>query len=637
MAHWQNAGMDTTVKQHSLTYEAIIEEQDRPIKLGTCIARSDDSGIWNFCKAWYLFPVHLLACVALMVGVIRLQGHEFEIGASPTIWTLGSRLYQSQVTGLISLGLVTIRLIAGSSSVLLAWRIAFVLLEKRGITLAGLTRLINIRVPLLPSKSSSNSLLWSIWATTTVLLLWPQGFAAPLASSSVSWIPGTRVLQEAKSTLVSSFGNLTDWPAIWYVDARMSAVMDAVSLTAKDPTYAFNQAHIPLRRYFNSTQMVPSGSKIDLTMPYFAVTLRWVDASSDDRSKRAGDPQYQDVNTDKGFPIRNEGAIGLIRDEPWDSQAAMPKETSTINDTRFIGIKLGGFKFGDELPDGSHATASTRCQTTSEYFGQLPNVDHYQNTIVEGKKAIAYDCYMFAEATIIAGSIQAKTCTVTASDSSGKSYATCSVERDDKAIEPHWIAGLALDFTSEVLKYTVMQNYSQPWISHDLDDYVSGMLTLGYHAAWSGLMTRLGNDSEPAAFRPASPIVFASIDNTKLYVWLAMQATLTISAVLVLLAQSVSKTKTIRDPTIAALTIDLTDIAHSGRANGLCNATALSKEDAKLPSLRWQEERTKSRGGQAGTDGSSCRKIVFVDEAPRGGIRRRGHFKDQRQAGNIQH
>lgn len=99
---------------------------------------------------------------------------------------------------------------------------------------------------------------------------------------------------------------------------------------------------------------------------------------------------------------------------------------------------------------------------------------------------------------------------------------------------------------------------------------------------------------------------------------------------LVLLAQCVSRTKTILDPTVAALTIDFMDVTYSGRADGLCNAVILSKEDGKLPSLQWAEEGARTRRGQASSDDSSCRIIVFVDEAVRG-VRRRRQYREQLQ------
>jgi hypothetical protein len=67
-----------------------------------------------------------------------------------------------------------------------------------------------------------------------------------------------------------------------------------------------------------------------------------------------------------------------------------------------------------------------------------------------------------------------------------ESFATCYIEGSEDDIIEDWLTGAALDFTSETLKYTVLQNYSQPWLSHSLENYTTGMLTVGYHAAHGG-------------------------------------------------------------------------------------------------------------------------------------------------------
>ncbi|KAL8655823.1 MAG: hypothetical protein Q9226_002887 [Calogaya cf. arnoldii] len=437
--------MNRPFDKNGLAYEALIPQHAHSTKPIRCLTRSDDSGLWNVCKAWYLFLLHLMACTALVVGIIWLDNHQFEIGEAPTIFTTNYRLHQAQVTALVSLGLVLVRLVVSSSSVLLAWRIVFILLEKRGITLGELARLTNFRVPILPGKQSRKSLLWSVWAATTIILLWPQGFAAPLASSSISWIPGTRVLPESKLTSVASFGDYADWPVIVYHDARMTAIIASVAMTAKDPTYAFHASPIPLRRHFNSSQTIPGGSKIDMTVPYFAVNLRWVDASSDGRSRSAGDSGAQDVN-ENTFGIRAAGAVGILRDQKWDPWEAMPDAAKIFRGKKFVSVHMGTLLFGEELPDGSRANKDTKCPTVSDTFGKLPDVEQYQVGIGNGKELQAYDCYIFAEATITAGSFPAKACTVTTSAGNAELYATCSTEREDNAVEQHWLTDLALDF-----------------------------------------------------------------------------------------------------------------------------------------------------------------------------------------------
>lgn len=162
-----------------------------------CSIRNDSSDLWNTIKAWYTFLVHIGACIGLVFGLIAIDVYKFKIGSGASVWEWPrERLYQSQVTALISLALVLIRLIYGGCSALLAWRIICILLEKRGITLGELTRLADLRIPVLPRRAGGSredpgfwraSVGWSLWAAVAILLLWPPAVVASLASSSISW------------------------------------------------------------------------------------------------------------------------------------------------------------------------------------------------------------------------------------------------------------------------------------------------------------------------------------------------------------------------------------------------------------------------------------------------------------------
>lgn len=175
------------------------------------------------------------------------------------------------------------------------------------------------------------------------------------------------------------------------------------------------------------------------------------------------------------------------------------------------------------------------------------------------------------------------------------------------------MASLALDFTSESLKYAVLQNYTQPWISRDLNDYTVGTLTLGYHAAYGGLMKKLGNSSETASFRPTEPVVRTSINKKRLYGWLGLNATLTLSAIMVFFAQRRSKTKAIRDITLAALTMDLTEVTHDSRASGLCNAVVMNEHDRQLPKMKWKKFGTTDEEDLGTMHGCCQRGVAFVE------------------------
>lgn len=194
-------------------YQAVVQERSERTP-DICTIRADDSGTWDTLKAWYLFLIHLVTCVLLLITVDQwVDNHNFNTGSPHSLFT--SDLYQTQVTGLISLALVIIRLLAGSCTAHVVWRTIFVLLDKRGITLTELVRLDNYRVPIIPQGGSRAQLLWSCWAATLIVLLWPSGFAAPLANSSVAWIPSARLSDTPTRVSLGAVGQFADWGVSW--------------------------------------------------------------------------------------------------------------------------------------------------------------------------------------------------------------------------------------------------------------------------------------------------------------------------------------------------------------------------------------------------------------------------------------
>lgn len=88
-----------------------------------------------------------------------------------------------------------------------------------------------------------------------------------------------------------------------------------------------------------------------------------------------------------------------------------------------------------------------------------------------------------------------------------------------------------------------------------------------------------------------------------------MSATLTVLAILMAGAQSVSVIRTVCDTMLALLAVDLTVVMHSGCACGLCSVVVLSKEDCKLLWMKWAD-RDEEDGSQSLNGCRSC--VVFA-------------------------
>lgn len=245
--------------------------------------------------------------------------------------------------------------------------------QQMKLLIEDLKRLLSLRVPILPAVETETSLRWSLWATCAIILMWPHSFAAPLASSSLSWIPGITLLNKETPALIGEIGPHTDWPAILYDDTRATAVISAAAMTANEPYYAFRPDRIHLLRYFNTSEYMPTGSRVNLPLPYFAADVRWIDASSTNKSIYAGNAEYSDVGKPVG--IRLVSATSIIMDQKWTPQGKSPKNTTIFHDIRLVAVQLPGVEpFDGPLAPDSSISEKDRCRTTTKQFGKLSPV-----------------------------------------------------------------------------------------------------------------------------------------------------------------------------------------------------------------------------------------------------------------------
>lgn len=599
-----------------------------------CYVRPDSSGLLNVIKAWYLFALHTILVVAIAAGTISIDGLGFNIGSPPNAVSYHGRLYQTQVTAILSIALVVLRIFSGSCSVLLGWRTVFILLEKRGISLGELARLISWRVPLFSWKNATKDpmLVWVIWATVVFTLLWPSSFAAPLATSSLSWIPGQSLDGESVEVKVRGMfeeggpGRAADWAALNWEEPRQRAIIDAAVMASRQAKYAFlpDPGDLVMRNYFRPINLddfkdFPTHSKMDLEVPYFAVDLTWIDRPSED--SRVLDVTKSDrVGIDSLFTIRKVGTTAIMRDEAWLPERLLPWKQEVLRKKVLLGVKTGGWDFPNPLPDGTPSYDGAPCPTFVHDFGELPDVEQWRRSWKDhNEKETAFECYMFAEANIVSGIYDGKGCNVTASEENiDEKFATCYIDRDDDSVKPDFLSSVSVDFISETIKYARLLNYIVP-DGTNLDQWTRGMLTLGYHAAWSSIMIGMAGEADArAAVWPSTPIVNVSVHRPSVYGFLGMHVALTLSGILVFIAQHFfSREKAVCDTTLAALTMDLTEVSHSARSSGLCNAVKLSRADGKLPRMRWKKDLTRARDPEtssAGADDSCIRTVAFVYE-----------------------
>ncbi|CAI6014350.1 unnamed protein product [Clonostachys chloroleuca] len=228
-------------------------------------------------------------------------------------------------------------------------------------------------------------------------------------------------------------------------------------MTSKQPRYAFGVGsdQIATRNYFRPLfeQDIPTLSKMDLMVPYFAVDLTWIK------------PPYEDsVIWDVADPELENRHSGHHQGKEVGNEGSFLEATTSPAKKVLLGLKTGGWDVGQALPDGTPSYEDAPCPKYVHEFGELLDIKQWRRDWPdENKKETAFECYIYAEATIVSGVYEAKGCDMTASvENADDKYATYVIERNNDAIMPDYLSSATVDFVSEIVKYARLQDYVEP-------------------------------------------------------------------------------------------------------------------------------------------------------------------------------
>jgi hypothetical protein len=169
---------------------------------------------------------------------------------------------------------------------------------------------------------------------------------------------------------------------------------------------------------------------------------------------------------------------------------------------------------------------------------------------------------------------------------------------------------------SDVARLITYMDLTPQWQKNNtIDNYVAGMLTTAYHATWSAMP--MSNAIETVSIVPEELVIRAKVSRTRLYVWLVMNATLAVAAILIAVASSLAvEAKIVRNTTLAAITLDLGRVAHVDKS-GLCDAAELNRDDHNLGYMKWRKAASYENTdlGEENFGGGCCKELVFVHGA----------------------
>lgn len=545
---------------------------------------------------WYIFPLHLiLAIIFAMTTLFCLDGKTFRTDDGDEIDLVRhsrqhGELYQSDITTLISVGLVLVRWATASCAVLAAQRCMFILLEQHGMTFTSINRLFSFGIAPFGRK------MYQICYGVVVILLLPAQWSAPLASGAVSWIPH-RTFRPADFSItmpVPGLSRESDWFNKYKLNrdtikqrAQGNAVLYGFPASFYNssldyPASSRRRVDLPA----NSTekghelQALPEGTKIrNATLPYFRITnITWIDYEDRfdqffNESRSLGsftnvDPKSQPLNILARF-IPSETAI-----LDWDLRVQIGDldtwpEPAIINKTYTMGLLVN--RRENEPKIGN-------CSSESYTYGKLPDKkqrrDGIWNTVADH---VAENCYMFANITVLAGVTECRKCSLAPGGIMQQKQDFHSTE-----VRPDPLVDLAFRIQPEIMFALTDMNAMNGRTWDNLDGHVAGSWSAAFQASWNALNDYFEvNQAETTIELPVTSVQ-ARVSSTRIYAWIAMQLLLSVSGALLALLQSRCEGKTVGCFVSTCLLTDPTEVYKDPAADKQCQ---LEEDYSEIPAV----------------------------------------------------
>lgn len=542
-----------------------------------CSYRRDQDGLWRLIADYWLLPAHLFCSAAVAATLLAfVDSRSFLVNTStndapPSVVPI----YQTNVTTLLSIAVTTVRTLAGAWLTLTGWRLAFIILETRGLDLKGFSRLVCYRLP--PWRLESTHILAVLWIVFLISV--PVQFISPIVTGAVSWIPeldmGTH-----KEVNVTHPGDTTAYVGHQeYPNSRFFAIIQgfALSTLAATTNFSVSTQHISRRRVPSLQAISTNSSLREVTLPYLNIeSFDWVKNQEDVLLDRGliwnitSNPKFklsltaEDV-ANPYFHGGEPGRVVMAFNKPWEGNKTYPR-SKVARGVRYIIVS----STRREGCDADKADAP---------FGRLLSLFRYEGRTGTSRYNENDDpaCYVIARMKYSAGVWKCRNCRM----SMGGVVESLSIAGP---VEPDPLAEQALRMTPDVLALMITSYSWKAWMKpNNLDNYTKGMLLVAYQACWNALANNWSNDSTylQTELSLPYPALTASVNARRVWIWLLLNCLLTISGLILAILQASTRAKTVRNPELSALLLDTKQIIDKG-SPGLCNAVKIAKEDQHL-------------------------------------------------------
>lgn len=186
----------------------------------------------------------------------------------------------------------------------------------------------------------------------------------------------------------------------------------------------------------------------------------------------------------------------------------------------------------------------------------------------------AHMCYIFGKIAVTAGVAR------NFPEGDVTSKHSIDIERPNNLQPDQWI-DQTLKILPDVLWSSTLSNISATDMWKDVDEYVRSEIQLAFTATWETLDQNFSRDRPQIVLHRDLPFVHASVKLERVYLWLILNMSFTISGILHIILQRQSFRPSVIDTAAVAITTDVSRLLDDERVKKLDwrNMSYVTKED----------------------------------------------------------
>lgn len=485
-------------------------------------------------RAWTILLVHGGSCLGLALSLaLGLNGYEAGDASNPHYVEGKLLLRVSDITTLISVALVVIKVIIGMWSTMVLWA-AGQYFATNDAPSRTVLKMIRWKLPpwlLDPKNLSHNPRAWAISAALVAVLI--QAFINPIITGSVNWNTAFHISSKAVSvSSVAPTASFSSW--YWYnaqgaFDKRafLRSAAGYANLAWGDPSTVDDKGQSLVGngcRHVVNDDGLPSESILaDAILPCIDIKgIHWY------RSMDEIDGNEWDLGG---------GSLTLVNDDPYYYYRAGvtlvfdPKKLHTApasTDKPPPATKFSGTMTVALMLYRRHYETDPPCnKLPNTEFGDIGALPY----LVLPRLSTAGDenCYLLGKIEFGAGVTRSRRATYVSPRvvADTTPIGEVSLETDPWVQEALWLL-------PDLLAMLAVMDVSLPPKLHNIDGFVAGIVRQAYLGAWDVLSRGFDEQGPQYSAFPAESRLLADVSFARVFVWLALSLLMTVSGIWVL-------------------------------------------------------------------------------------------------------